>query len=82
MDEAGLVVIPMPTDDALDRPEAMARLRALPGVRGVVALGGTPFGIDISSHASSDAATTGSSTSSSMRVPSRTRRAARFWCCR
>lgn len=55
MDEAGLVVIPMPTDDALDRPEAMARLRALPGVRGVVALGGTPFGIDISSHASRDA---------------------------
>lgn len=55
MDEAGLVVIRMPTDGALDRPEAMARLRASPGVRGVVALGGTPFGIDISSHASRDA---------------------------
>lgn len=55
MNEAGLVVIPMPTDGALDRPEAMARLRASPGVRGVVALGGTPFGIDISSQASSDA---------------------------
>jgi putative ABC transport system permease protein len=56
MDEAGLVVMPMPTDGGIARPEAMARLRALPGVRGVVALGGTPFGIDISSHASRDAA--------------------------
>lgn len=55
MDEAGLVVMPMPSDAALAGPEAMARLRALPGVRGVVALGGTPFGIDISSHASRDA---------------------------
>lgn len=56
MDEAGLVVLPMPTDGALGPGEAMARLRALPGVRGVVALGGTPFGIDISSHVSRDAA--------------------------
>jgi putative ABC transport system permease protein len=55
MDEAGLVVLPMPTDGTLVRPEAMARLRALPGVRSVVAIGGTPFGIDISSHASRDA---------------------------
>ena len=55
MDEAGLVVMPMPTDGKLAGPEALARLRALPGVRGVVALGGTPFGIDISSQASRDA---------------------------
>ena len=56
MDEAGLVVLPMTASGTPARPEAMARLRALPGVRGVVALGGTPFGIDISSHASRDAA--------------------------
>lgn len=56
MDEAGLVMMPMPTDGALALPEAMARLRALPGVRDVVAIGGTPFGIDISGHASRDAA--------------------------
>lgn len=56
MDEAGLLVMPMPTDGAPERSEDAARLRAMPGVRGVVALGGTPFGIDISSHASRDAA--------------------------
>ena len=55
MDEAGLVVMPIPTNGLPTQPEALARLRALPGVRGVVALGGTPFGIDISSHASRDA---------------------------
>lgn len=55
MDEAGLLVLPMPANGGLAQPNAMARLRALPGVRGVAAMGGTPFGIDISVHASRDA---------------------------
>lgn len=51
MDEAALVALPMPTHDASTRAEDLARLRALPGVQGVTALGGVPFGIDISVHA-------------------------------
>lgn len=55
MDESGLLVLPMATDGSSAPEEAMSRLRAIPGVRGVAALGGTPFGIDITSHAARDA---------------------------
>lgn len=51
MDEAAIVALPMPTRGALPRDEDVARLRALPGVLGVVPLGGVPFGIDISVQA-------------------------------
>lgn len=51
MDEAALVALPMPTQGMPNPGEDLARLQALPGVRGVTVLGGVPFGLDISVHA-------------------------------
>ncbi len=51
MDEAALVALPMPTRGAPIQAEDMARLRALPGVQDVAALGGVPFGLDVSVRA-------------------------------
>jgi putative ABC transport system permease protein len=56
MEEAGMVVVPMPTDGRTKPEEDLSRLRSLPGALGAVAMGGVPFGIDISIHASRDAA--------------------------
>lgn len=56
MDEAGLVVLPMPDDGAASRQDDLARLRSVPGVLAATTLVGTPFGIDISSRVARDPA--------------------------
>lgn len=52
MDERALVSLPMPTRGTATPAEDVAKLRSLAGVQDVAVLGGSPFGIDISSRVS------------------------------